>query len=285
MDLKFLFYVVTAVATIIAAVLNVRINRKNIEIAKEERFIDTITTERVKWLNTLRDVFSEYLKLAIIQMNDFQKWKMEGIGTIDEDGLRERSFEMRYISSRIYLLLNHTEPINEKLIDCESSITNILGTNNISEFESEQVILLIEELEYLQQVVLKSEWRRVKEENRLGTEITDDRMNEIFMSTALKIDPGRFKRLGLQKVEKTDEVNKTEDISGAGKKYKYLHWLIRVYTILAVLIALNMSLSAFHINYLSIFGSKQMETLITLAGFLFTMFSLIPVIEEKYKKK
>ncbi|KAB7635270.1 hypothetical protein [Bacillus sp. B3-WWTP-C-10-D-3] len=285
MDFKFLFYVVTAIATIVAAVLNVRINRKNIEIAKEERFIDTITAERVKWLNTLRDTCSEYLKLAIIQMNDFQKWKAEGIENINEDELRERSFEMRYISSRIYLSLNQTEPINEKLIDLQSEITNILGTNNISEFESKKIIQSIEDLQYLQQVVLKSEWRRIKEENKLGTEMKDDRMNEIFMSTALKMDPMSFKRLGFHQPKQLEGNNIVVEQPKVRRKYMVLHLLIWVYAVLTFFVIVSIGFSAIGMNCLSIFSSDNMLKFIAAAGFLFTMFGILPIIEENFKYK
>lgn len=285
MDDKTMLYIAGATATIVvgilAAIINVVLNLRNIRISKEERFIDTINAERVKWINTVRDAFSEYLKLTNIQMNDFHKWQNDGVEDSELKEIRKRSFDITYSNNQIYLLLNHTEPVIKKLLELQKDITNVLCRNNITGFSSVQITNWAEDVGYLQQVILKAEWRRVKEENKIGTEITDERMNEIYMSTAQKMDSIRFERLGFQPAKKSDDLNKTKE----SKRYKYLHWMIRGYTILALLIVLNMFLSGIHINCLSIFGSKQMDTLITLAGFLFTMLGLIPIIEEKYKQK
>ncbi|PGM03797.1 MULTISPECIES: hypothetical protein [Bacillus cereus group] len=281
--------IITSLITLWSAKNSARITKelgeKNLKSLEQKRYIDAISTERIKWINTMRDAFSEYLKLTHIQMNDFHKWKNEGKESIKESELRERSFEINYLNNQIYLLSNNTEPIIQKLIELQGEVTNTLCRNDVVKFDDVKITEWANDIGYLQQVILKAEWRRVKEENKLGEEITDEKMNEIFMSTAKHIDPVRFDHLGFQEVKLSDEITKTEEGSEISKRYKYLHWIIKGYAILALLIVINMFLSFLNINCLSVFGSKQIETLITLAGFLFTMFALIPVIEEKYKQK
>ena len=82
-------------------------------------------------------------------------------------------------------------------------------------------------------------------------------MNEIFMSTAKHIDPVRFDHLGFQEVKLSDEITKTEEGSEISKRYKYLHWIIKGYAILALLIVINMFLSFLNINCLSVLGQNK----------------------------
>lgn len=50
------------------------------------------------------------------------------------------------------------------------------------------MIGLIDDLVFFYQVVLKSEWERVKEENKTGEEIDDVTMNDTYKGVAEKID-------------------------------------------------------------------------------------------------
>lgn len=216
MDDKTMLYIAGATATIVvgilAAIINVILNLRNIRISKEERFIDTISVERVKWINNVRDAFSNYLKLTNIQMNDFHQLQLEDKEIAEGDEIRKRSFEITYSKNHIFLLTNQTEPVIKKLMELQQQMTAILCSNDISKFDIDQVSDLADDVGYLQQVVLKAEWRRVKEENRIGTEITDERMSEIFMSTAQKIDLVRFNRLGFQLVKGVNETNKKSKV-------------------------------------------------------------------------
>lgn len=278
---KLLFYVVTAIATIIAAIINVFLNRRNNQVAKEERFIDTICAERVKWVNSIRDVFSEYNKSAYIQ-----KKRLNDLKEKREAQESSQLNEIIYYNNYIELYLNSAEPVTKKLLELQNKISLTLHTEIAApNFNSKEVETWLEDLHFLQQVILKSEWKRIKEENKKGAEITDQRMNEIFMSVAKKIDGVRYERLGLKQMNQSDEVKKIEEEQKVSKKYKYLHWMLRGYMLIAGLIVINTLLSLWGINFLDAPGSEIVEKLITMAGFLFTILGLIPIIEEKYKYK
>lgn len=160
----------------------------NLKSLKQKRYIDAISVERVKWINTMRDRFSEYIKLVHIQMNDFDKWKSQGDKDIDDDELRKRYFEITSVNNQINFLLNQTEPIVKKLVKIQFELTSELSLpEDISEFNYQKLQNMMEDLGYFYQVVLKAEWKRVKEEIKKGEEIDDDGMNNIYLSAAKKL--------------------------------------------------------------------------------------------------
>ncbi|PGC18911.1 hypothetical protein COM08_11995 [Bacillus wiedmannii] len=168
--------------------LTKELGEKNLKALEQRRYIDAISSERVKWINTMRDRFSEYIKLVHIQMNDFDKWKSHGDKDIDEDVLRKRYFEITSVNNQINFLLNQTEPIVKKLVKRQSELTRELSLpEDISEFNYRKLQNITEDLGYFYQVVLKAEWKRVKEEIKKGEEIDDDGMNNIYLSAAKKL--------------------------------------------------------------------------------------------------
>ncbi|MCP1180520.1 MULTISPECIES: hypothetical protein [Bacillus] len=175
--------------------LTKELGEKNLKALEQRRYIDAISTERVKWINTVRDAFSSYLKHTNIQANEFHKLLESGTDVLMIDEIRERAFEITYISNRIYLLLNPVEPIFKKIIEKHEKINKVLVANDWEMFDIKRIGEWGTDLNYLYQVVLKAEWKRVKEENQLGTEITDERMNEIHISVAIKMDIQRYKQI------------------------------------------------------------------------------------------
>ncbi|KXY34470.1 hypothetical protein AT269_18325 [Bacillus cereus] len=185
------------------------LGEKNLKASEQRRYIDAISTERVNWINTMRERFSEYIKLAHLQMEGFNYWKARGFEELDEKAekkeielkenaskeLRERFFEITHVDVQITLLLNPKETISNKMMQLQHEIKSELNsTHYISEFNFEELADLLAELIYLQQVVLKSEWKRVKEENKIGEEIDDDTMNSIYRSVAKKLNEDLYNK-------------------------------------------------------------------------------------------
>lgn len=56
--------VITGGIGAITIILNTLLGREYLKILKHRRFIDTISTERIEWLNKIRDSFIEYSKLG-----------------------------------------------------------------------------------------------------------------------------------------------------------------------------------------------------------------------------
>ncbi|EEL42579.1 Viral A-type inclusion protein [Bacillus cereus Rock3-42] len=164
------------------------LGEKNLKALEQRRYIDAISSERVKWINTMRDRFSEYLKLTYIQMHDMNMRKKGDNDKVDEKQLIERLSEITYISNHITLLLNPTEPISEQLIALQSKVHSSLLIGPPSDFDYNKVEELGLDLAYFHQVVLKAEWKRVKEENKEGEEIDQERMKLIYETVAKKIN-------------------------------------------------------------------------------------------------
>ncbi|MDA2452012.1 hypothetical protein PDN63_26910 [Bacillus cereus] len=223
---------ITTIVTVIALLItsgisiwsvmrNTRITKelgeKNLESLEQKRYIDAISAERVKWINIMRDRFSEFIKLTHLQMEGFNYWKAMGFEKLDENSekdeielkeyvskeLRERFYEITYVDVQITLLLNPKETISNKMMQLQHEIKSELNsTHYISEFNFNEQADLLAELIYLQQVVLKSEWKRVKEENKIGEEIDDDTMNSIYRSVAKKLDEELYNKYLNQLEEK-----------------------------------------------------------------------------------
>lgn len=189
------------------------LGEKNLNALEQRRYIDAISTERVKWINNLRDNFSNFLKNVNLQMGDIYKIenekqknnedskieskkqkdnedsKIESEKQKDnEDKMRERLGEIMYIGNHIYLLLNPTEPICKKIRKLQIQIFKSLESYNGSGFDGENVQEVVDELSFYYQVVLKAEWKRVKEENTNGKEINQERMDSIYKETSENID-------------------------------------------------------------------------------------------------
>ncbi|PGA23613.1 MULTISPECIES: hypothetical protein [Bacillus cereus group] len=296
-DDKTTLYIAGATATIIvgilAAIINVVLNVKNNRVLKEERFIDAISAERVKWINTLRDKFSEYNKLVHIQMNGIDSIVNLNGRSIEElkiEELRKRAYEITFLHNHIELFLNPTEPVTEKLLQTQDKVTRYLTATDYNMFNYEEVKQWALNLHYLQQVILKSEWKRVKEENEKGKEINDQRMNEIFINTAKKIDSDKYESLELSQVEQLNNFKNENGKELPFRKrflYKYLHWIIRFLIVCIGLGVINIILTYFGINIkvIEFFGSAEFNVLIASAGVLLTIESLLPIIEERYNYK
>lgn len=250
----------------------------NIKIAKHNNFIENVNSERVKWINAIRELFSVYNKTALLQHHRLMDLERE-----DKSSIEDLSHDIIHLNNHIELFLNPVETPSKKYMEIQHNITAMLiGT---AELNNDLIAKNLLDLHYLQQVTLKAEWKRVKEETKKGKEIKDKKIREIFTETAKKIDSLRYEKLELNKMEQLNEMGENEGEWKEQKKYKYLHWIMMAYALLACLVLTNVLLSLFDINFLNALGSKQMETVITTSGFLLTMLGLIPFIKEKYKQK
>ncbi|PGV52667.1 hypothetical protein COD94_30675 [Bacillus cereus] len=156
------------------------LGEKNIKSGEQNRYIDAISQERIKWINIMRDRFSEFLKVIHIQISDI-KGLQDGKGNVDEKLVEERFYELSYISNNIRFLLNPTEPVCKEIGKLQKRVIRATRKGSISNFDSKQVIDSVQDLAYFYQVVLKAEWKRVKEENKKGEKIDDETMEKIYI--------------------------------------------------------------------------------------------------------
>ncbi|MGA4486480.1 hypothetical protein CN454_04985 [Bacillus cereus] len=163
------------------------LGEKNLKALEQRRYIDAICAERVKWINSLRDKFSDFLKNVNLQMIDVYKLK-SGNSKVDENKMSERLGEVMYLGNHIFLLLNPTEPICKEIRILQFQIGKCLEKFNGSDSDRQKLNDLVDQLSFFYQVVLKAEWKRVKEENKKGEEIDRETMKKIYKETSENID-------------------------------------------------------------------------------------------------
>ncbi|MCY9191037.1 hypothetical protein [Bacillus mojavensis] len=155
---------VTLVIGITTIVISIRTNKKS-------RFVNAVTTERVKWMTTLKDLLSEYLSLIAVFYEEDSGNKLE------ENEKKEYFQKLLYLRNRINLHLNYKGKY-DKLINTLVNAINIeiFGYYKAVRYKDvtnhEEVMLKIDRMANLISTIssryLKKEWERVKEEAEKG---------------------------------------------------------------------------------------------------------------------
>lgn len=188
--------IITGLIGFIVTIINYTMGKKNIKLLVQKRYIDTISAERIKWIEKTRDAFVEFTRLTteISIMADLVK--KEKITEIDEHNkIISIIALMNATMDRINLLLNPTELFSRKLKEKQKELTEFLLEDLFREFEQEKYHALLNDIEYINHVILKSEWKRIKEETKLGDHISEKRMEEILKEVAIKISKDRYDEL------------------------------------------------------------------------------------------
>lgn len=164
-----------------------KIGELNIGELEKRRFIDTISGQRIDWINKLRDTFVEYNKLShTYSMYVFSK---QNKSDFDYGGMYQ---EIIAVKNHIELLLNPEELFSENLIKLLNQLIDSLHSHD---FNMEKYKENKEVISYIQQVILKSEWKRIKVETEKGRQITDTEMKQIFEKIGKKIDESKYNKL------------------------------------------------------------------------------------------
>lgn len=156
METKDYFYAFGIIATAIIGIWNIVNHYKT---TRKISFINTVTSERVKWLDKLRDNISTFCGLT-------HTWTRSIVeGTPDEPKFLSEIDKLRYL---IRLQLNpkiengmpNTDKQIEDLIARIPELTDISRRNELD--------LAMNQLIVTSQVLLKNEWEKVKAESKKG---------------------------------------------------------------------------------------------------------------------
>ena len=176
-SLKDAFYMFGIIATFVLGLWNIA---KNYRLSKKTAFINTVTSERIKWMEKLRYNISEFCGLSY-------NWFM---ATPEEQGASQENIEkLDKLRHLIRLQLNPNDEHDKKIENLIHEIPHFTDKSKEKEFK-EKINELIEQSQHL----LKLEWERVKDESRRGDlkenenafDIIFGKMNDLVVEKLLK---------------------------------------------------------------------------------------------------
>lgn len=171
-----------SVMTGTAAIVGVYIAYNRLSAYHQQRYIESINVERRQWLNTLRDSMDAYLNIAThLYINN------EMVHSREEAQL-ENDLEKQV--NYIKLLLNPLETINITLIHLMENAPTEKKMNKDPLVYSNDIVSegsWINAIELCMQLILKAEWKIIKEETRYGQELKSKAKDCITQCTAKDI--------------------------------------------------------------------------------------------------
>lgn len=195
------------IITLIGFVVTIIIGLLNLRATKSNRFISSINAERLKWINSVREVFSQFNKNCYIYANvciqvRYAYYNGEDITAEEEENANRVFQDVLYYLDLIKLYTNPIEILSAKLHLAIDYMVNEVLEKDCDTFEYKEIK---QEIHYYQQVILKSEWKRMKQEAKAGREISKEEMDEIFISTASEIDEDNYFKFLKEEFEKQRE--------------------------------------------------------------------------------
>ncbi|WP_084245214.1 hypothetical protein [Planomicrobium okeanokoites] len=169
-----------------ASEVNKRLGELGIDTQDKQRFIGTISVQRVEWINNIRNAFADFNRGAFLYSNLIKKSFHE---SYEMDTEEINLFpELVYNMNLIELYLNPSEKVSKRLIDILDKAVKYMSKPRKEDYNILRVSEMREQILYLQQVILKAEWKRLKKETEKGKEIDENEMEIIFKDVAKKID-------------------------------------------------------------------------------------------------
>jgi hypothetical protein len=152
MEAKDVIYSIAIVATFLIGLANIVYN---IRTNRRTTYINSVTSERVKWINALRENISKYAGLTY-------NWV---ISNVEEGGDESKEIlkEIDQLRILIKLQLNPTEELSQKII---TWIDNI--SQSTHECQKDQLKKNLNCMVSDVQKLLKEEWNKVKDEAEKG---------------------------------------------------------------------------------------------------------------------
>lgn len=157
---------------------------RNSKNAQKQLLVQTISEERIKWINALRDEFVEF-NTNLAMYEEIKPESKEGLISKKE---RERYENLLSSIDKITLMINPSEYYMEYLTIKINELLQVKSTSRGS-YDLNAFLNSRDKMIDLQQIILKAEWRRVKEESSTGKELSSQKTMEIYNEIAISINP------------------------------------------------------------------------------------------------
>ena len=151
-ELKDIFYIVGIAATFLIGLGNIIYN---IYINRRTTYINSVTAERVKWINALRENVSKYAGLTY-------NWVISEVKE-ESDESKEILKEIDRLRILIQLQINPKEKLGKKIISWIDTISS-----HTHESQKEKLKQDLKGMVADVQELLKEEWDKVKDESEKG---------------------------------------------------------------------------------------------------------------------
>lgn len=148
MDGKDTITIITAIGVIITAIvssINIYISFQN---NKKTAYINTITSERIRWMTRLKEMLSEFCSLRYKEFSELD--------------LKDYTDQIVKLQSKIKLYLNPNDRYDMSIIEQLDLCSK--GMINSNDCKREDLNKLID----LSQKMFKNEWERIKRESKNG---------------------------------------------------------------------------------------------------------------------
>jgi hypothetical protein len=133
-------------------------------VAKRQFNATVLSTNRYKWIETLRDMLAEYTSLIVAALAVKARWKNnwdEGRGPLNANSaLLEKLERILLAQSKIRLLINPAEADHQRLNEAIEAAFKHLQSEKTLDSDTHADI---EAITALAQSILKREWLRVKQ--------------------------------------------------------------------------------------------------------------------------
>lgn len=174
-QLTMIIAIVSALIALLGVGLTAWITYKN---ASRNAIVDALAKQRIEWLNNLREKFVEFNTLTNEIYLDVNRRKITGTGS---DNLLDKYHLLEKTKTHIRLLLNPQEVSANTLNELSQELVMLL-------FEGENIDIevltdILRSVDVNQQTILKSEWKRIKEEIKQGRELNSFEVFAIYTNT------------------------------------------------------------------------------------------------------
>ncbi|MEH7738919.1 hypothetical protein QPL77_12875 [Bacillus pumilus] len=166
------------------------IGEQNLKALDKSRFIEIVSKNRAKWIEDVRSLMSDFNETMYLRSSEMLMIK-NGVDLDQERVKRLDSFHVKLVheTRKLILYLNPSEVVSRTFLRKNKEAMDIIlitpqEINN--NYKHKKMVKLNSDLIYLQSVILKAEWRRLKLEVEWGRELTTDEFLDVCDTIARK---------------------------------------------------------------------------------------------------